>query len=260
MDFKCQSSAIDQLQTLASADRHSVLVSGMQGSGKSYLAQRYADMLGIEDFQTVSPSVKSIKECMQACYNIDTPIVLCIENLDQGVNAAAYSILKFLEEPMQHVYIVVTCINTNNIPDTIISRCVVVPLGPPTASDLEAFATSVDFTKFHPLENTDLWKCVRTFGDVNTVLNLSSSQIDYFRSLSDILSFKDNISSLMWKLGHYDDNSEAPTDLILRYLIHVSDNPHVRWAGMECLKKLGQGRVAAHAVVARFLFECKYGA
>lgn len=259
MDFKCQVDTIEQLTTLSKNRAHSVLLTGMTGCGKSYLAKQYAKLLNVIDFQTVSPTVKSIKECMQACYEIDTPIVLCIENLDQGVNAASYALLKFLEEPLRHVYIVVTCVNINNIPDTIVSRCVAVTVAPPTSADLEKFASETDFSKFHPIENTALWKCVKTFKDVNTVLNLSSSQIDYFRSLSDILSFKDTISNLMWKLGHYEDNSEAPTDLILRYIIQISTNPSVKWAGIDCMKKLSLGRVASHAIIAKFLFECKYG-
>ena len=53
-----------ELQTLAQAHRQSVLISGPSGSGKSYLCQQYANMLGIDDFVSIEPKVSDIREAM----------------------------------------------------------------------------------------------------------------------------------------------------------------------------------------------------
>ena len=105
MILNCQKEPIQELKQLADSDRHSVLVEGPSGCGKSYLAKQYAAMLGISDFAVINPTVQDIRDSINGSYNLDSPIVLCIENLDCGVPAASYTILKFLEEPLSHVYL-----------------------------------------------------------------------------------------------------------------------------------------------------------
>ena len=64
MDFLCQSECIDQLQNLVKSDRHSLLISGPAGCGKSYLANQFAKFLGIEDFQLIMPKVLDIRQAI----------------------------------------------------------------------------------------------------------------------------------------------------------------------------------------------------
>ena len=115
MELISQRAALEDLHRLADANKHSILIEGSEGCGKSYIAKQYATMLDIVDFQVVEPKVQCIKEAINSCYVIDNPIVLYIENLDTGVLAASYALLKFLEEPSSHVYIVITCRNLQNI-------------------------------------------------------------------------------------------------------------------------------------------------
>lgn len=258
MKFICQQNTLNELSTLAGKDRHSLLISGPEGCGKTYLACQYAKLLNVEDFQTIQPTVQAIKDSVDICYSLDHPVVLCIENLDTGVSAASYALLKFLEEPMHNVYVVVTCRNINNVPDTIVSRSVCVLSAPPIDLDLIEYAKEKNASKYEDLKSLNIWKCVRTFGDVDIVLNLTPAQIEYFNSLSTVLTFRDTVSNLMWKLGHYPDNSETPIKLVIRYLIEASDDLHVRQAGITCITELSSSRLAAHAVLAKFLFECKY--
>lgn len=258
MNFLCQQDAMSDLSTLSDNDRHSILICGAAGCGKTYLAHQYAKLLNIEDFQVIQPTVQVIKDTIDTCHNLDHPIVLCIENLDTGVPAASYTLLKFLEEPTHNVYIVVTCRNVNNLPDTILSRSVCVVSSPPVDADLVEYARSKNASRYAELKNYTIWKCVRTFNDVDTVLNLNQTQVEYFNSLSNVLSFNDSVSNLMWKLGHYQDNTETPIELVIRYLIETSDSDTIRKAGITCISELASARIASHAVIAKFLFECKY--
>lgn len=258
MNFVCQKSALSELQSLALADKHSILIEGAEGSGKSYLAMQYAQMLNVGDFQQVTPKVDVLKDTINACLQLNNPIVLCIENLDLGVAGAAYVLLKFLEEPLPNTYIVVTCRNINNVPDTIVSRSAVVVTAPPVDLDISSYSLGKNPQRFNELRGSKLWACVRTFKDADTVLGLNSQQLEYFNSLESLAQFRDTVSNLVWKISHYTDNSEAPVDLVIRYLMDLINTPHIRRAGIECIRDLSQSRIASHAVLARFAFECKY--
>lgn len=259
LEFACQHDAVSILQDYASSKSHSILIEGPEGCGKSYLATMYGKhMLGIEDMFVVQPNVQSIRSVIEDCYNFSTPIVIVVENLDLGVKSASYSLLKFLEEPAPHVYIIVTCRNIRNIPDTIISRSLTVSCAPPIDSDIELYASEYNFAKYHTLHKQLIWKCVHTFNDAKRVLDMTADQLNYFDSLNNITQFRDTISNMMWKLGHYEDNSETPIDLVIEYIMTLCNNRHIELAGIECLRDISEGRIAQHAVLGKFLFEAKY--
>lgn len=258
MNFKCQEQPLKELDTLRLSDRHSVLIEGPSGCGKTYLAMQYANMLDISDFQIISPKVDEIKSAIDGCIQINNPVVLCIENLDTGVAAASYALLKFLEEPLPNVYIVVTCRNLQYVPDTIISRSAVVVTAPPVDIDLATYSINANATKFDQLKFSQLWKCVRTFKDADTVLNMTNEQLNYFNKLPELTRFNDTVSNLVWKISHYEDNSECSVELVIRYIMNSVNTAHIRQAGIECLNDLSLKRIASHAVLAKFVFEAKY--
>lgn len=258
MNFKCQEQSLIELDALRLNDRHSVLIEGPSGSGKTYLAMQYANMLNISDFQVIPPKVDEIKNTVDTCMQLTNPVVLCIENLDIGVAAASYALLKFLEEPLPNVYIVVTCRNLKNVPDTIISRSAVVVTAPPVDIDIATYSIAANPSKFDELKFTELWKCVRTFKDADTVLNMTPEQVMYFHKLPELTKFNDTVSNLVWKISHYEDNSECPVDLVIRYIMNIVNTAHIRHVGVECLNDLALKRIASHAVLAKFIFEAKY--
>lgn len=259
LDLVCQRDAISILKDYADNKSHSILIEGPESCGKSYLANKYGkSMLNIEDIFIVQPNVNSIRTVIEDCYRFTNPIVIVIENLDLGVKSASYALLKFLEEPASHVYIVVTCRNINNIPDTIVSRCLTVSCAPPIDSDIEQFASAYNFDKYYTVSKKSIWKCVHTFNDAIQVLDMTPEQFAYFDSLNTMSQFRDTISNMMWKLGHYNDNSETPINLVIEYLMTICNNKHIERAGIQCIRDLSSGRVASHAVIAKFLFEAKY--
>lgn len=258
MKFICQQSAIKELETLANNDRHSILIEGVEGCGKSYLAKMYADMIHISDFQIVSPTVAEIRSTVEESIGIENNVLFCIENLDLGVASAAYSLLKFLEEPAHNVYIVVTCRNMNRIPDTIISRSSCVSSGPPIDSDIIEYAVSQYPDVYSDVCKKTIWRCVRTFKDAETVLKMTSNQIEYYDKLKDMMSFKDTVSNIVWKLGHYEDNTETPIEIVIRYIIEQTRIPHIKKCGIDCIRDISQGRIAKHTVLTKFAFEVKY--
>ena len=259
MDLKFQKSAIDELKQLASNDRHSVLIEGVVGSGKSFLAKYYGQLCGFSDFVLVQPTVQSIRDALDASYNLTSPVLFCIENLDTGVPAASFTLLKFLEEPTSNVYIVVTCRNRFKLPDTIISRSTCVSLSVPITSDIQDYAEIKDVLKYRSISTQSAWKGVRNLKDVDYVFRLNPEQVKYYDELKQVLNFKDPVSTIIWKLGHYNDNTETDITFVLNYMMGVYTSKRIQKYLIECIRDISTARIASHAVLAKFLLECKYG-
>ena len=259
MNFKCQQSAISELHRLSDKKCHSVMISGVSGSGKTFLARQYSKMLEIEDFVIIEPSVQSVRDAIEASIDSSNPVIMCIENLDTGNVAASYALLKMLEEPKSNIYIVVTCRNYKAVPDTIISRSVCIQLSPPVDSDINEYAEHKDSTKFQIFKTYDIWPSVRSFKDVDTLYATTPEQQNYLINYPNFIFSRDPVSSLQWSMSHYPDNSELPLTLALRYLLDKTKNSYIRKCCISCLNDINDGRVAAHTCLAEFILECKYG-
>lgn len=254
--LKNQQSAYITLQDFAKHNKHSVIIEGPKKCGKTHIAREYAKLLNIPDFQIVKPTVSDLREVIDICAQIENKLVVCIENLDDGVIAASYTMLKFLEEPRDNIYIVITCSSCYRLPDTIISRSHVATINPPTNDDMVAVAKlrGVDMSNIHP----SLQKCCNNFSDIDLVTKLTKEQIDYLHELCSTPTWSDSISSIVWKLNHWKDNTEAPPQFVIRFLMNNMKNPTVYQAGCKCLQDLDDAILGTHSSLSRFAYECKY--
>lgn len=257
MDLQCQNNSIYELQQLADSDRHSVLIDGPIGSGKSYLANQYAKVLGISDVSFIVPTVSELRDTIESVTELSTKCVLCIENLDSGVVGASYTLLKFLEEPSAKVYIIVTCRNRYDIPETILSRSTCVSVSMPTESDIQTYASFRDAYKYDVVKLLPVWRGVKTFTDVDYVFSLTSDQRKYFDELKSILNPKESISSLAWKLSHFPDKSDINLNFLMNYFMAIIKNSQVRQHIIQCARDLSTSRISSNAVLSNFLFHYK---
>lgn len=253
-----QKVALQELKELASSGRQSVLIEGPRGSGKTYLSNQYANLLNVQEFHSVSPKVGEIREALDKVTLIDTPVVLQIENLDLGVAGASYTLLKSLEEPLPHVFIVITCRNVEAVPDTIISRSAVINVGPPTPDDLDIYGAEKDRLKYSNVSSRLAWQCVRSFGEADEVLDMTPDEINYYESLAEVCKFSDNVSNTVWKIGHYDSNKECNVELAIRSIAELMHKPFITKCSIDCIRDLDKGRIAPHAVLSKFVFNAKY--
>ena len=260
LDFDCQRDTLDQLNRLSRSDYHSIVIHGNHGVGKTFLARQYASLLHIPDFKIVPANVGAIREALDISSSNTNNIVLCIENLDDGVVSSAYTMLKTLEEPPQHLYLVLTCSNLKNIPDTIISRSAIVSISYPTNEDIMKHAKNSDTAKYNKYVNQKIWNAVRAFSDVDKIFRFTDVQVEYFNQLYILIrdAKSDSIANLMWRLGHFPDKAEIPIQFMLNYLIYNEDNYIRKRIYMRCSQDIENSRVASHVCIARMLFALKY--
>ena len=258
MNFINQHCCLSELEMFASHRRQNILIAGSVGCGKSYLAKQYANMLGIVDFQIVDAKVNTIREVIDTCYQVGNPVVLCIENLDIGTVAASYTILKFLEEPAPNVYLVITCRNIDNIPDTIVSRCAIINVPHVVSSDLVHYALSKDAEQYKLLSNTNVWACATSFTDVDTLLMLNSAQLSYISNIYNVLNSGDCVSSIVWNLQKFPDGTPTPTELVFRYILRSAPSPSAWNSAHACLQSMQSGNISTHATLSKFVFMYKY--
>lgn len=267
MNLVCQQDCLEKLKQYVESDRHSILIEGGPGVGKSYCVTQLAEMLKVDDIMTIEPTVNAVRSAIDSCYSIEHRLLICIDNLDKGVKAASYAMLKFLEEPKHNVYIAVTCTNMYDLPDTIISRSVVASINYPTLDDISSFAQYKDAVKYAqfctPTYQHPVWRAVKTFSQVVAVFDMTSEHLNYFQELSDSIRsnklLKDSVSNILWALGHYPDNTEINAGLMLQFIMTQNLDSYTQKACISCLSELNKGRVASHVVIAKFIMEWKYG-
>jgi replication-associated recombination protein RarA len=232
-------------------------ITGSIGCGKTYLARSYAKSLGIDDFYIINPVISDLKSMIELSVASENPVVMCIENLDDGVTQASYPLLKLIEDCPSHLYVVVTCCNLYGIPDTILSRCAVVTINPPTRSDIEQYAKSKDSAAYELRNKDRIWSCIKGFGDVDIVLKMTPEQLKYFNDLSGITQFNDTVSNISWKLQHYEDKTETPLALVIRYLMQIL-GPNDRRVCIDCLNDIADNKISKNAIISKLVFELKY--
>ena len=259
MNFTCQQVSYNLLKEFADKDKHSLVIEGPIGSGKTHLAKQYAEYVGSRDVIQVDPKVSEVKQAFEDFSKVQNKVVIVVENLDIGVKSSSYVLLKYMEEPSSNLYVVVTCRSKQNIPETILSRSMTVTLQMPTMSDINLFASTCYNEQYKANSKRQIWRCVKTFSDVDELCNLSDKQLDYISSWDNLKMFSGPVNSISWKLSHYEDGSEAPCNLIVRYIMMLNnDNKHIVECCKNCLDQLNLKRVASYLTLTKLVFDLKY--
>ena len=261
MIFTNQKHPLDRLRTLADANRHSIIIDGPAGCGKSYLAKQFAGMVGIEDFVSIPSTVQAVRDAVEECYRSSASVVICIENLDTGSPGASHALLKFLEEPSDSVYVIVTCRSLSKVADTILSRSASVSMNPPSRQDILDYFRSKDEGRFNKISSLygRLMSSVSSFTEADQLLRTSDSNIEYLNNIQTKLNKSDPVNTIVWSLGHYEDNSETPILFLLRHIANLYAGTRIADHAVGCADDILQSRIASHAAIARFVLDYKYG-
>lgn len=260
MEYEFQRDAIETIKKLSDSDHRSILIEGISGSGKTYIAKMYRKFCNISDFIIIEPNVQGVREAINSYATIKTPAVICVENLDSGSSASVGAILKFLEEPNHNIKMVITCRSKHKLPDTISSRCMVVSLSNPTVQDVSIYAKTKDISKYEFLLHTSLNSVVLSFADIDNIFNLTTEQISYISgTITNRKGYvKKAINGVLWDFTHFEDNSEIPIEIVklrIRYILSCNMNKDIRKICLNCLDELDANRIANHVVLYKFLID-----
>ena len=259
MTFDNQVACIEQLNICAERRVRSLLISGPEGCGKSYLANLYGRLLNIYDVTFVNPAVNDLRAVTDSAQKYTDDILIVVENLDEGTFAASSALLKILEEPPQNVYMVVTARNLSNVQDTIISRCICLIVGPPTSNDIQTYCNKEHTQFYNMYSNTGAWKIIRSFNDVKQLGKYSVDTILDILSRTDKTSSKEAVSNISWNLNHDRSGTEIDAKYVIRSIYTNTDNTYMKKACMQALFELNRARIGVSAVLTKLAFEIKYG-
>jgi len=134
---------------------HAYLLAGPRGSGKRALAANLANLVteseaGLEhpDVHTAEPESKSRRLRIEQTRALERELqmrslmgkrkVAIIFEADRMTAEAANAFLKTLEEPPNHSLLLLTSDQPERLPETILSRCITVPLSRKRAEELTA--------------------------------------------------------------------------------------------------------------------------
>lgn len=255
MELINQRSAVAALDELSRTGCHAILIDGASGVGKSYLSRYYADKCGIEAYLNVPAKMDAIRETMDSCYTVENPVLICLENLDSGVVGTSYAILKFLEEPPANVWLVITCKNIRQIPDTILSRTIRISIPPVSEDDILTYLRSADSPLKGQVEE-HLLPCLRSFNDVDKILALSADNISYLSNVASLINVKDPISKIVWKLQKFPDGTSTPTDIVVRALMHSRSDFVIPC--IQYFHDVEYGKIPDHAALSLLVMDIKY--
>ena len=259
MELQCQVNAINDLKLLSESDSHNIIIEGQSGCGKTYLSKEYSRFINAEGYINVDSNVKSIRNSIDELYGTTSKFVFCVENLDSGVDAVSYAMLKFLEEPYDNIYIIITCRNLYDVPDTIRSRCKIVNVNNPTEYDLQLFSNKFYVEKYEKYKKYNVYESIRSFKDLSYYFSLSDDDILYIVNLFKNNKFKGAVSDIVWKIRNFPDKRQIDLQFVLRYLLYLNINNQSRIYISNCLDDLYKSRMSERAILSKLILNMKYG-
>jgi len=254
-----QKNATEQLKLLASSNSRSILLCGCPGCGKTYLALEYGDFVGCINKIVVSMKVDELRECVESCQSVTNDVLVVVENIDSGSYQSPGALLKFLEEPPENVYIVVTCSNIGKVPDTIVSRSKTVDVNHPTVADVLSYASLKYPNLVDMLSQSRTFKSVRSYKDVDYLSRLGVDKLHYMDSLNLTKVVNTPVATSLWELSHFPDESKTNLALVIQSLMTEMSDPYDVSSSITFLNKLDAHFVSENALLAKLLFELKYG-
>lgn len=125
-----------------------IIIVGEKFSGKKTLVYEIAKIKNLE-IKTIENNVFAIREISSSLYK---NIIYLFADIDIWSKASFSALLKLLEENSQN-YFILTCRNIQNLPDTVVSRCIVYYMEQYTADQIgNNYCNNIGQTKLYSEE------------------------------------------------------------------------------------------------------------
>lgn len=190
---------------------HTILFEGIKGSGRHTLAREVCSRLGVEllDLKELGVTNTTINDLLLS------PVPhFCMLDLEDVSIREQNVMLKFLEEPLNHCYVILFCENTAQVIPTVLNRCRHWKMLPYTKEQLKSFFDEyIMFNEFSYV-NDRILELAETPGDIVNLLNININEtLDLLENiianignanLSNILILTDKIKDFNEEKGRVD--------------------------------------------------------
>ena len=153
---------------------HTLLIEGDKGSGRHTLFNEICNKFKVEsiDFKELGINKQTIDDLL-----ISPSIHFCLVDLT-GVSIKEQNVmLKFLEEPLNHCYIVLLCESISQVLPTVVNRCQHWKMEPYTKEQLKLFYEEyIMFNEFQ-YTNDKIFDFATTPGDIIELLNTNIDEV-----------------------------------------------------------------------------------
>ena len=257
MELTFQESSLKDLEYIADKDSHSILISGIRGCGKTYVANQFAKMKHISTFHSIQPKIADIRTMMSQSLSLSDNQVICIEDLDDGVYGTSQALLKYLEEPTDNIYVIITCNNVSKLTNTIPSRAIPVNIRHPVAKDLQEFAKYVNPSKYKQYYDSLVFKSCKSLSDIKSCMNFTYDQVQYFENYKNDNFLRGSVDSLMWNMSHFDDNQPCDISWCFKCIVTGDCSTIIKRASIDSLLQLEGKRISKKAILGEFAMRVK---
>lgn len=206
--------------TLQSAPR-TILFLGPAGCGKSWLATRFAQQLGLDH---VDISSDFTSEKLMDYYQCPVPKLYIID-LNVIDEKQQNKILKFIEEPSANMYVILTARSEIGVLPTILNRCVKYTFEDYTPEQLSQFDWAINCS------DQRIYQICKTPGQLN---NLPDDNLDglfaFCEKIVDLVRTSNyaNTISLCTKINTKDDVKKFDFDLFFEVLLAVAFDNYLK--------------------------------
>lgn len=127
---------------------HALLLTGEEGSGKYYLAQWIAERLSTSKITLLPPEDKTVItiDQIRELYNVTrtgSSLTIIVKDAQIMRSEAHNAFLKLLEEPPKNTFFILTAPSTDQLPQTIGSRCQTIEVVSPSKKQLIEYANNI---------------------------------------------------------------------------------------------------------------------
>lgn len=151
-----------------------IIISGDKGSGKNTLSHIITRQLSAVEVDC-GLSVDAVREAVMNCYRCNGVTVYRFLNADKMSVQAKNALLKITEEPPRSAYFIMTVQNSQNVLETLLSRCTHLKMAMYRKEEL------VEYLNTKTTENHNLYlKFARNMGDIDELMQIDVVQFNDF--------------------------------------------------------------------------------
>lgn len=198
-----------------------VIIAGSKYSGRKTVAEYITQKLGAIPVQ-IGLSVDDVRKCEQISATSGNTFCFIMADADNMRPGTKSALLKMTEEPPKNAYFVVTLLNLNNFPDTLISRASVFQMLPYTQNEIASTFTVKDLQE---KRCQDILQVAPSVGIAHILKNDTTGTLDFAHKIVEHIKSVSGANALKitTKIRTTNDTTGYDGELILQLVISIAN-------------------------------------